>query len=99
MRSRQQSGRCGSNPSTRTALPTESCAWASTPELACWRRWYSPSRTATDGHPRDAGSQEVPASGAVDRRLRVQAIAAFMLGKANETLDGCFTDHDSGMQL
>ena len=27
MRSRQQSGRCGSSPSTRTALPTESCAW------------------------------------------------------------------------
>ena len=26
-------------------------------------------------------------------------MAAFMLGKANETLDGCFTDHDSGMQL
>ena len=31
MRSKQQSGRFGSSPSTRTALPSESCAWASTP--------------------------------------------------------------------
>jgi len=78
--------------------------WISSGNAPTQRSWARPRRvlfrspSLLRGH-RDTFEASKRTSGAVDRRLRGQAIAAFMLGEANETLDGCFTDHDSEMQL